>query len=253
MTVTFSAKSGTFSPASGVSMTTSSGISGIVSTTTPFLRLLARSLYGDPCRRRERVFPETAESGPATKLVDFSGTASPRKRDQFCPNNWRSRSRTPPATSWRALPVTFNDKSGLGTLSSTSVTSNASGLAVVSYQLPNTAGAYKITASAVLGNPPKTMSATFAETSTGDAPASVSVVSGNNQTAAVNTALSQPLVVQVSDQAGNPIAGVSVVLRRPRGLLPDLRRLPTPADKRRSTTRRGLLPAWLPLRLPWTK
>jgi hypothetical protein len=43
------------------------------------------------------------------------------------------------------------------------------------------------------------------------------VVSGNNQTAPVNTQLPQPLVVQVTDQSGNPIAGVSVTFSAPSG------------------------------------
>jgi hypothetical protein len=45
------------------------------------------------------------------------------------------------------------------------------------------------------------------------------VVSGNNQSAPVNTALPQPLVVQVNDQGGNPIAGVSVTFSAPSGTL----------------------------------
>ncbi len=38
----------------------------------------------------------------------------------------------------------------------------------------------------------------------------ISLVSGDNQTAAVNAALAQPLVVKVADAFGNPIAGVTV-------------------------------------------
>jgi hypothetical protein len=47
----------------------------------------------------------------------------------------------------------------------------------------------------------------------------VGVVSGNNQSAPVNTALPQPLVVQVNDAGGNPIAGVSVTFAAPSGTL----------------------------------
>jgi hypothetical protein len=218
MTVTFSAKSGTFSPASGVSMTNSSGISGIVSTTYTFPKTAgAVTITATLAGGASVTFTETAVPGPATKLVNFSGTGQSGQAGSILPKQLEIKVEDASSNVVAGVPVTFVDKSGLGILSSTSVTSNASGLAVVSYQLPNTAGAYKITASAVLGNPPKTVSATFAETSTGDAPASVSVVSGNNQTAAVNTALSQPLVVQVNDQGGNPIAGVSVVFSAPSG------------------------------------
>jgi Big-like domain-containing protein len=218
VTVTFSAKSGTFSPASGVSMTNSSGISGIASTTYTFPKTAgAVTITAALAGGASVSFTETAVPGPATKLVNFSGTGQSGQAGSILPKPLEIKVEDASSNAVAGVPVTFVDKSGLGTLSSTSVTSNASGLAVASYQLPNTAGAYKITATAVLGNPPKTVSATFAETSTGDAPASISVVSGNNQTAAVNTPLSQLLVVQVSDQGGNPVAGVSVVFSAPSG------------------------------------
>jgi hypothetical protein len=218
MTITFSAKSGTFNPASGVSMTNSSGISGIVSTTYTFPKTagtvtITASLTGGA----SVVFTETAVSGAATKIVNFSGTGQSGQAGSILPKPLEIKVEDASSNVVAGVPVTFVDQSGLGTLSSTSVTSNASGLAVASYQLPNTAGAYKITASALVGQPPKKASATFTETSTGDAPASVSVVSGNNQTAAVNTALSRPLVVQVNDQGGNPVAGVSVLFSAPSG------------------------------------
>jgi hypothetical protein len=218
VTVTFSAKSGTFSPASGVSMTNSSGISGIVSTTYTLPKTAgAVTITAALAGGASVSFTETAVPGPATKLVNFSGTGQSGQAGSILPKPLEIKVEDASSNAVAGVPVTFVDKSGLGTLSSTRVTSNASGLAVASYQLPNTAGAYKITATAVLGNPPKTVSATFAETSTGDAPASISVVSGNNQTAAVNTPLSQPLVVQINDQGGNPVAGVSVVFSAPSG------------------------------------
>ncbi len=111
------------------------------------------------------------------------------------------------------ITVTFVDNSHAGTLTPSSVASNASGHALVSYQLPNTAGTYKLTASAA---GIKT-TALFTEYATGDAPAALVAVSGNNQTAPVNTALPQPLVVQVNDASGNPVTGVSVVFSAPSG------------------------------------
>src|SRR5438128_1511174 len=41
-------------------------------------------------------------------------------------------------------------------------------------------------------------------------PASISIVSGNSQSAAAGRALSTPLMVMVRDAAGNPAAGVEV-------------------------------------------
>jgi hypothetical protein len=222
-TVTFSAKTGTFSPASGVSMTDSSGISGLVSTTYTFPKtagvVTITATATLPTGSASVSFTETAVPGLATKLVNFSGTGQSGQAGSILPKQLEIKVEDASSNVIAGVPVTFADKTGLGTLSPTSVTSNASGLAVASYQLPNTPGAYKITASALLGQPPKTVSATFSETSTGDAPASLSVVSGNSQTAPVNTVLSQPLVVQVNDQGGNPIAGVSVVFSASSGTI----------------------------------
>jgi adhesin/invasin len=117
------------------------------------------------------------------------------------------------------VTVTFADKTGLGTLSAASGLSNSSGVVPVSYQLPNTPGTYKVVATAAVGQPPKTLTGTFTETSSAPAPASVVVVSGNSQTVPVNTALSQPLVVQVNDSSGNPVPGVSVVFSAPSGTI----------------------------------
>jgi protocatechuate 3,4-dioxygenase beta subunit len=68
---------------------------------------------------------------------------------------------------------------------------------------------------AAVGQPPKTLTGTFTETSSAPAPASVVVVSGNSQTVPVNTALSQPLVVQVNDSSGGTRSPVSRSFSRP--------------------------------------
>ena len=220
MTVTFSAKSGTFSPLSGVSQTTSSGVSGIVSTNYTFTKTAGTvSITATLSGGGSVVFPETAVSGAATKLVVFSGSTQTGQAGSILPKQLQIKVEDASSNIVPGVTVTFLDKTGTGTLSATSGVSNASGVVPVSYQLPNTPGAYKVIASAIVGQPPKTITGTFTETSSGDAPASVSLVSGGSQSVGVNSALPQPLVVQVNDKSGTPIPGVSVVFAAPSGTI----------------------------------
>ncbi len=220
MTVTFSAKSGTFSPLSGVSQTTPSGVSGIVSTNYTFTKTAATvSITATLSGGGSVVFPETAVSGIPTKLVVFSGSAQTGQAGSILPKQLQIKVEDVSSNVMPGVTVTFVDKTGTGTLSATSGVSNASGVVPISYQLPNTPGAYKVIASAIVGQPPKTITGTFTETSSGDAPASVSLVSGGSQSVGVNSALPQPLVVQVNDKSGTPIPGVSVVFAAPSGTI----------------------------------
>ena len=214
LTVTFSAKSGTFNPASGVSITNSSGVSGIVSTTytlptTASVVTITASVAGGA----SVSFTETAVAGTPTKIVVFSGNTQSGQAGSILPKQLEIKVEDVHSNAVPGVTVTFVDEKGVGTLNPTSGVTNASGIVATSYQLPNTLGAYKIKAS-VAG---VTATGTFTETATGDAPASLQMVSGNNQSAAANTALSQPLIVQVNDSGGNPITGVSVVFSAPSG------------------------------------
>ena len=87
----------------------------------------------------------------------------------------------------------------------TNVSSSTDGNARASAQvtLGNTAGAVKVIVTA------GTATATFNLNITVPI-ASISVVSGNNQTATVSTAFSAPLVVQAVDTNNSPVSGVSV-------------------------------------------
>ncbi len=214
LTVTFSAKSGTFNPTSGVSITNSSGIAGIVSTTytlptTASVVTITASVAGGA----SVSFTETAVAGTPTKIIVFSGNTQSEQAGSILPKQLEIKVEDVHSNVVPGVTITFVDKKGLGTLNPASGVTNASGIVAINYQLPNTLGAYKIIASAVGVTP----TGTFTETATGDAPASLEVVSGNNQSASVNTALSQPLVVQVNDSGGNPITGVSVVFSAPSG------------------------------------
>ena len=84
------------------------------------------------------------------------------------------------------------------------ITTGRNGTAAVSYTLPTKAGFVTITAS-VAG-----VSKDIREHALAGNAFSMSIVSGNNQTANRNTTLPKLLVVKVVDQYGNPVANITV-------------------------------------------
>jgi len=102
--------------------------------------------------------------------------------------------------------VSFAVTAGSATLSTQTAVTNSSGQAQVSVTLGTTPGAVGITASAAGVSP----AVVFGATSTAREPAALTVVSGNNQTAAAGSALADALVVKVADQYGNPVPGITV-------------------------------------------
>jgi len=217
VTVTFSdgGKKGTFSNPVG-----SSDPNGNVSTTYTFSKTAgAYTLTASSLEAASLSIPETATPGPATQMVIHAGNKQTGQAGSILPTQLSVATLDSYKNGVSGVTVTFVDESGLGTLNPSTAVSNNLGFAAVSYQLPNTDGTYKISATATASQCPTCKSQTFVETATGDAPANLGVVSGNNQTAPVNTQLPQPLVVQVTDQSGNPIAGVSVTFSAPSGTL----------------------------------
>jgi hypothetical protein len=205
VTVTFSdgGKGGVFNPASVVS-----DPNGNVSTSYTFPKTAgAYTLTASSPMAGSLTFTETALPGPATKVVVASGSKQSGQAGSILPSPLKVKVEDASNNGVPGITVTFVDNSHTGTLTPSTSASNASGFSLVSYQLPNVDGTYKLTASA----PGIKTTALFTEYATGAAPAALVVVSGNNQSAPVNTALPQPLVVQVNDASGNPIPGVSVV------------------------------------------
>jgi hypothetical protein len=74
-----------------------------------------------------------------------------------------------------------------------------------------TAGSYTVSATASGA----TGTANFSLSNTAGTPASIAVVSGNSQSAPVNTAFTNPLVVVVEDSGSNPVNGVVVTFTPP--------------------------------------
>ncbi len=104
--------------------------------------------------------------------------------------------------------VTFAIALGQGGITGAAQTTNASGIARVgSWTLGRAAGTNTLTATStgVNGSP-----VTFTATAIAGAATSIAVSAGNNQSAAVGTAVATPPAVIVQDQFNNPVAGVAV-------------------------------------------
>jgi hypothetical protein len=93
----------------------------------------------------------------------------------------------------------------------TTATTGASGQAGVAVTANTTVGGYTVTATTagVAG------SASFGLTTTAGAPTGIALVSGDGQSAVVNTTFTGQLVVQVTDGFGNPVSGTTVTFAGP--------------------------------------
>jgi adhesin/invasin len=102
------------------------------------------------------------------------------------------------------VPVTFTPMTDAGSVSSAQVTTDNAGLAQVTWKLGTVAGLDSMTVS--IGSE----SAAVTAIGTADTPSQLTIVSGNLQAAPADSTLGTPLSVKVSDQYGNPVAGVMV-------------------------------------------
>jgi hypothetical protein len=104
------------------------------------------------------------------------------------------------------LTVTFSVTSGGGSVQPSTVTTDANGHASASWTLGGATGAQTVSASA-----PGTNAITFTATARASSAASLMLVSGSGQTAAVSTVLPAPLVVRLVDGGGAPVGGATVL------------------------------------------
>lgn len=103
--------------------------------------------------------------------------------------------------------VSFAVRQGGGTVSSTSSISDSTGIATSVWTLGALLGAQQLVA--LLGHGAD--SVVFAAVATVGAPAHILLISGNGQVGRSDQALANPLVVEVTDAAGKPLPGASVV------------------------------------------
>jgi hypothetical protein len=160
--------------------------------------------FGVAAGNLSAVIPETAIAGSPVRIEAISGdsqtdtirtTLPPlvvRVNDQF-------------GNPVPGVVVTWT-RNGNGSLGSETSTTAGDGRATTSYTLGSVAGNEAVTAS--VGG--LTSHAVFAFHVAAGAPSAVAVVSGNAQAAIVGTALAAPLVVRVTDDAGNPVGGATI-------------------------------------------
>jgi len=106
--------------------------------------------------------------------------------------------------------VDFSVQTGGGSVSPASVTTGSDGRASASWTLGPSAGLQQVRAQAVGGGAPTTLLVAFSATAVSGSGSLIAAVSGNDQTAPVNSALADSLVVKVSDGNGNPVSGITI-------------------------------------------
>ena len=109
-----------------------------------------------------------------------------------------------------AVTVNWSVTAGGGSLSAASSSTDADGLAMVSYTLGAGAGANGVRATVASTS----LTTNFAHTATAapvdNTPASIEIVSGDNQSAVVGTQLPAALVVLVRNASSQPLASIAV-------------------------------------------
>ena len=104
--------------------------------------------------------------------------------------------------------VVFTVVSGGGSVTPASALTGSDGQASANWTLGGATGAQSVQAQVTGDGLPASLVVTFAATAVSGSGATLVLVSGDNQTAAVGSALPDSLVVRVVDPLNNPVAGV---------------------------------------------
>lgn len=150
-------------------------------------------------------FSATATTGPPTKMINGGGPGQTAPAGTVLPIQLAVIVKDANNNGVAGVTVTFDDAGAGGVLTPSTLVTDSTGKARVSYRLPNLPGKYTISASST-----GLITFKFKETAVVGAPANVAIVSGDNQTGNVNSPLPQPLAVKVTDQVGNGVSGVDV-------------------------------------------
>ncbi len=106
--------------------------------------------------------------------------------------------------------VQFTVQSGGGQVAPGSVTTGSEGRASATWTLGPNAGAQQVQAQAVGGGAPADLAVSFSATAISGSGTLIAAASGDDQSAPVNSALSDSLVVKVSDSNNNPVGGITI-------------------------------------------
>ncbi len=151
------------------------------------------------------VFTAVANPGPVAVLALVSGAYQGATVGTTLANPLVVKAKDAYTNPVPGAQVTWSDGNVGGTFSANPVSTNSQGLASVYYQVPTAARKISVSASS-----PGVTAVTFPETSLAGPPASNTLVSGNNQTGAAGSQLTNPLIIVVKDSYGNPVPNVTV-------------------------------------------
>jgi Bacterial Ig-like domain (group 1) len=153
---------------------------------------------------------ETALPGAPTQMINAGGNQQTGAPGSVLPTPITVKVRDAYTNGVPGVTVTFSDGGKGVFLTPTTVVTDATGRASVTYRLPNVVGTVTVKATSTGLN-----TQSFSEHAT--LPANVAIVSGNNQSTTTGAPLPLPLVVKVTDQLGNAISGASVTFSAPSG------------------------------------
>lgn len=155
------------------------------------------------------IFTATAQSGVATNIELFSGSGQSGTVGDTLALPIVAKVTDSENTPQAGVGVTFTTNQGSGSIvENQPVLTDSNGLAQANWILGNQAGAQQAQAIALglIGSP-----VTFVANGTADVAAILQKVSGDSSSGKVSKDLVEPFVVEVTDQYGNTLPGVSVL------------------------------------------
>jgi len=202
--VSFSVTAGSGTLSASSALTNSSGQAQVTLTlgTTAGTVTVNATISGVPT---PATFTATATPGSPASLAIVSGNSQTAIGGSLLLNPLVTKLTDQYSNPVVGITVLFTVASGAGSLSSSSVITDSNGRAQVTWRLGAVGAEHAVHASA--GTLP---AVTFTATAITGPPATLTIVSGNNQTAVAGTTLPLPLVVRVTDQNGNVVPGVTV-------------------------------------------
>jgi hypothetical protein len=148
-------------------------------------------------------FTETSVVGPVASITLVSGSKQTGTVGTTLPNPIVVKAKDAVGNLVSGASIAFTDNTG-GLFTPNPATTGTNGQASTAYTLPTVAKSLTVTAS----NGSASLKVT--ESSVAAAPALMPIIQGNNQSAHPNNKLPKTLIVQVTDQYGNGIKGLTV-------------------------------------------
>ena len=149
----------------------------------------------------------------ASQLVAAAGDGQAGTVGQALPQALSVQANDQGGTPVEGADLTFSVATGGGALTVSTGTTGADGRSSTGWTLGTTAGAQSVTASVTSNS---AVTTTFTATGQADVSAALSISSGDGQSGPGGQSLASPVVAQVADQHGNPVARPVRRVRRDR-------------------------------------